>query len=311
MGRLLLELGPCLLLGLAAGRRWPQLADRLAPWLLRWGMPLSLMALLLRAGLQPQTASVAVLTLLTCSAGLLLTRTVRPLQRLLPQRSLQLGAVVGNTAYVGLPVAIALLPPQALAISITVDLVGTLVTWSLGPLLLAEARDARGPRRWGLIPLLLRTPVVRALLLAVPVALTPWGPAVGQALWWPARIVLWSLLTLVGMRLGALLSGPALSQGRRSWLAVLPASLIKLLLWPALMLPLALALRWPAWVVAAVVLQAAVPTAMSVLLLAEATPGRQRAEEVAMAARLVLVSTLAAALSIPLWSAALTALLRA
>ena len=31
----------------------------------------------------------------------------------------------------GLPVAIALLPPQALAISITVDLVGTLVTWQM------------------------------------------------------------------------------------------------------------------------------------------------------------------------------------
>ena len=216
-------------------------------------------------------------------------------------------AVLG-LGYVGLPVAIALLPPQALAISITVDLVGTLVTWSLGPLLLAEVH---GPRHWSLVPLLLRTPVVRALLLAIPVALTPWGAAVGQALWWPARIVLWSLLTLVGMRLGALLNGPALTQDRRAWLSVLPACLIKLLLWPALVLPLALALHWPAWVVAAVVLQAAVPTAMSVLLLAEATPGRERSEEVAMAARLVLVSTLAAALSIPLWSGVLTALLQA
>mgnify|MGYP006286503659 CR=1 FL=1 len=143
MGPLLLELGPCLLLGLAAGRSWPQLAGRLAPWLLCWGVPLSLMGLLLRAGLQPQTAGVAGLTVLSCSAGLLLTRTVPLLRRLLPQRSLQLGAVVGNTAYVGLPVAIALLPPQALAISITVDLVGTLVTWSLGPLLLAEVRSSK------------------------------------------------------------------------------------------------------------------------------------------------------------------------
>ena len=305
MGRLLLELGPCLLLGLASGRRWPRLADLLAPWLLRWGMPLSLMALLLRAGLQPQTIGVAVLTLISCSGGLLLTLNLPGLQRLLPQRSLQMGAVVGNTAYVGLPVAIALLPPQALAISITVDLVGTLVTWSIGPLLLAEAR---GPRRWGLLAPLLRTPVVRALLLALPVALTPWAPLVGQVLWWPARFVLWSLLTLVGMRLGALLSAPALTQDRSSWLAVLPATLCKLLLWPSLLLPVALLLPWPSWVVAAVVLQAAVPTAMSVLLLAEASPGLHRSEEVAMAARLVLVSTLAAALTIPLWSGVLSLL---
>ena len=305
MGRLLLELGPCLLLGLAAGRRWPQLADRLAPWLLRWGMPFSLMGLLLRAGLQPQTLGVAVLTLMSCSAGLLLTRSVPLLRRWLPRRSLQLGAVVGNTAYVGLPVAMALLPPQALAISITVDLVGTLVTWSLGPLLLAERG---GPRRWGLVPVLLRTPVVRALLLALPVALTPWASVVGHWLWWPARIVLWCLLALVGMRLGALLLGPEMGQDRQAWLGVVPATLLKLLVWPALLLPLAVALHWPDWVVAAVVLQAAVPTAMSVLLLAEASPGRHRSEEVATAARLVLVSTLAAALTIPLWSAVLLAL---
>ena len=306
MGPLLLELGPCLLLGLAAGRSWPQLAGRLAPWLLCWGVPLSLMGLLLRAGLQPQTAGVAGLTVLSCSAGLLLTRTVPPLRRLLPQRSLQLGAVVGNTAYVGLPVAIALLPPQALAISITVDLVGTLVTWSLGPLLLAEVRSSKP---WGLVPLLLQTPVVRALLLALPVALTPWASDVGRWLWWPARIVLWCLLGLVGMRLGALLQGPALGDDRGSWFAVVPATLFKLLVWPALILPLALALRWPTWVLTAVVLQAAVPTAMSVLLLAEASPGRHRSDEVAMAVRLVLVSTLTAAVTIPLWAFALAAFL--
>jgi predicted permease len=89
---------------------------------------------------------------------------------------------------------------------------------------------------------------------------------------------------------------------------VVPATLLKLLVWPALLLPLAAALHWPAWVVAAVVLQAAVPTAMSVLLLAEATPGRHRSEEVATAARLVLVSTLAAALTIPLWAVVLLTL---
>ena len=155
---------------------------------------------------------------------------------------------------------------------------------------------------------MLRTPVVRALLLALPVALTPWASAVGHWLWWPARIVLWCLLALVGMRLGALLLGPEMGQDRRAWLGVVPATLLKLLVWPALLLPLAAALHWPAWVVAAVVLQAAVPTAMSVLLLAEATPGRHRGEEVATAARLVLVSTLAAALTIPLWAVVLLAL---
>ena len=90
---------------------------------------------------------------------------------------------------------------------------------------------------------------------------------------------------------------------------MVPATLFKLLVWPALILPLALALRWPTWVLTAVVLQAAVPTAMSVLLLAEASPGRHRSDEVAMAVRLVLVSTLTAAVTIPLWAFALAAFL--
>lgn len=307
MGHLLLELGPCLLLGLAAGQRWPHLSERLSPWLLQWGMPLSLMGLLLRAGVQQQTPGVALLTLISCCFGLVFTRSLPVVRQLLPRRALQLGAVVGNTAYVGLPVAIALLPPRALAISITVDFVATLVTWSLGPILLS---DSQRYRPWSLIPLLLRTPVVRALILATPVALTPWATEVGHWLWLPARIVLWCLLTLVGMRLGALLHGPAMVADLDGWVQLLPATLIKLLLWPGLTLAVVSLFGWPAWMVGAVVLQAAVPTAMSVLLLAEASPSRCRQEEVAAAARLVVATTIASAITIPLWSLVLTLLLQ-
>jgi len=54
MLRVLLELAPCLLAGLWLGRWQPQWPERLAPPLLRWGMPVSLVALLLRAGLPSQ-----------------------------------------------------------------------------------------------------------------------------------------------------------------------------------------------------------------------------------------------------------------
>jgi predicted permease len=70
----------------------------------------------------------------------------------------------------------------------------------------------------------------------------------------------------------------------------------KLLLFPALMLLLALVLGLPPLIREAVVLQAAAPTAVSVLLLAEAS-GR----EVKEAAGLVLWSTLIALGSVPLW----------
>ena len=292
MLNLLLELGPCLIGGLWLGRRYPALPQQLAPPLLRWGIPISITGLLLKGGLQTGNASAALITLLITATGLLLTRHWQLLSRALPQRSLQLGAVVGNTAYFGLPVAIALLPPQALSFSITYDLVGTLVTWGLGPLLLGDQ-----PRSWRQqIEPVLHSPVVRALLVALPLALSPWSAKLAQWLWLPARLVLWLMLLLVGMRLAGLLQQPRQTPPQAG-LAL--AVLLKLLLLPALVLAMSLALALPPVLRQALVLQAAAPTAMSVLLLAEAS--QQKGRETIPAARLVLWSTLLALLSVPLW----------
>jgi len=64
-----------------------------------------------------------------------------------------------------MPVAITLLPAQALSTSITYDLISTLVTWGLGPLLLWDrARDWKP---------LLNNPVVVAVLIALPLGISP------------------------------------------------------------------------------------------------------------------------------------------
>jgi predicted permease len=289
MLHLLLELAPCLLCGMALGRVRPQWRHHLAPLLLRWGVPISLVGLLLKGGLHTGNLQVALLSLVLTGGGLLLTQ--HPwCQRLLPRRSLQLGAVVGNTAYFGLPVALALLPPEALSFSITYDLVGTLVTWSLGPLLLNGERA----RPVQLLQQLLATPVVQALLVAVPLLISPWHAPIAAALWWPARLVIWLMLLLVGMRLGLLLGQRIEPTGLR------PALLIKLLGLPAVALLLTRALGWAPLLRDALVLQAAAPTAMSVLLLAEAST--QQSRESLPAAQLVLWSTLLSLISVPLWA---------
>jgi predicted permease len=100
----------------------------------------------------------------------------------------------------------------------------------------------------------------------------------------------------------------AIQLPRRLW-AVLA---VKLLLFPLVLLGLCLLLgrtplALPPLATAAVVLQAAAPTAVAVLLLAEATPQRQTAT-VQAAAGLVLVSTLLALLTVPLWARVLAAL---
>ena len=296
MLRLLFELAPCLICGMGVARLTPQLPERLAPPLLRWGVPISLVGLLLKGGLHSGNLQAALFSLVLTLGGLLLTQGWPVLQRSLPQRSLQLGAVVGNTAYFGLPVALTLLPPEALSFSITYDLVGTLVTWSLGPLLLDGAR-VRPRQRMGQ---LLQSPVVQAVLVAAPLLVSPWRDPIAAVLWWPARLVLWLMLALVGMRLGLLLGQPQRPDGLG--LAVL----LKLVALPAVALVATVLLGWAPVLRDALVLQAAAPTAMAVVLLAEAS--QQKSRESIPAAQLVLWSTLIAMLSVPLWALLLTQL---
>ena len=108
-------------------------------------------------------------------------------------------------------------------------------------------------------------------------------------------------LLLLGMRLGVMLrsgevNAPALEVLR-------PALLAKLLLLPAVMWALAAITAQPALVRDVLVLQAAAPTAISVLLIAEAS-----SRDVSEAAGLVFASTLLALFSVPLWWLLLQAL---
>jgi predicted permease len=291
----LLELGPALALGLLLGGRWPQLPARLAPPLVNWGVPFSLTGLLLRAGVDWRYGQVALLALLAVALGLLLVRGwFRG-----PHE--QLAAVVGNTAYFGIPAALALLPPEAVGYAISYDLAATLFTWCLGPLLLAGQRLQLQP----LLRALAASPASRGLLAATVLQLTPWSGVLAVWLWWPARVVVLLSLLLVGMRLA---QRTAIQLPPRLW-AVLA---VKLLLFPLALLGLCLLLArtplaLPPLALAAVVLQAAAPTAVAVLLLAESTPQRQAAM-VQTAAGLVMVSTLLALITVPLWARLLAGL---
>ncbi len=304
MLRFLLELVPCLGLGLLLGMRFPGLPGRLAPPLITWGIPISLVALLLRSGFQAELLTAALMAAAASGLGLLLLR-LPALGRCIPEGSLQLGCVVGNTAYWGLPVALALLPPEAIGFTIAFDLMATLITWSLGPLLVD--RRATGVRRQ--LQVLATSPAMRGLALALLLHQTPWSAVLAQWLWWPARLVVLVALALVGMRLGLMLRRrPAGTAGPAGGSALVAPLVGKLLVLPAAMLLLAGLLGLPSPLRDAVVLQAAAPTAISVLLLTEAAAagrqeaaaaGRRQASDVV--ASLVLWSTALALVSVPLW----------
>ena len=292
--RLLLEVLPCLVLGVLLEWRWPKLSRRLSPPLIRYGVPLSVLGMLLRSGLERSMLWAGLLALVGIGAGLALLRWLPGLRQLLPLPALQLGAVAGNTAYFGFPVVMALLPPAAMGTAVAYDLAATLLIWGLGPVLLTGERLQGRP----LMRALANSPASRALVLALLVGLTPWSQPLGDLLAVPARLVLLLALTILGIHLGPLLRQPP-AERLNPW-HLWPALTIKLLIFPAAMLALSLLTPLPPLARQAVVLQAAAPTAVAVLLLSEASPASNDGSS-ARAATLVLWSTAIALGSVPLW----------
>jgi predicted permease len=137
---------------------------------------------------------------------------------------------------------------------------------------------------------------------------TPWQTTITTALWMPSRVVIVLALIVVGMRLAGL--SEERSEARHNTAMpntqsnALNAALgCKLLLFPALVLGLSLVLPISAFARQALVLQAAAPTAISVLLMAETEQADSSA-----AAQLIWRSTLLAMVTVPIWAVLLKTL---
>ncbi len=298
MLRFLLELVPPLLIGFWAGGRHGTLSTRLASPLVRFGVPISVMGLLLKGGLSGdmvQAAGVAVLAM-----GLVLVGGARlPGMATLASPTLRLGSCTGNTAYFGVPLALAFLPDEALPISIGYDLGATLLTWSVGPLLIgAQATGAQRLR--GLLSSVAASPATRGLLGALLIQATPWSALLTDALWWPSRAVILLALMVLGMRLGSIHRRGITPAARP--LQLLRPLLAKLMLYPTFLFLLGSLLRLDPLMVQAVALQGAAPTAISLLLIAESVGADQE-----RAAGLVFWSTLLALVTTPAWGMLLRA----
>lgn len=296
---LFVELIPSLGLGLWIGWLKPGWTRPVAMPLVRFGVPISLMGLLLKGGIHWSMAMNALIAALAIGLWMLglqrLPREAKPVD----SPALQIGCAVGNTAYFGIPVALALLPSQALPISIGYDLGATLLAWSLGPFWLKQ--EAGGWRE--LMGHVMSSPATRGLLAALIVKATPWSNAIASALWLPSRLVIVLALVVVGMRLGSIQSAranatqPATQLANRSNNQQLHAALAcKLLLFPAWVWLLCSLLSLEPLTCQALVLQGAAPASISMLLMAE-----QAGRDAEQAASLLLRSTLLALVSVPLW----------
>lgn len=256
------------------------------------------MGLLLKGGINRSLLSSAVLAASVIVLILGMIRAWSSRQKQPASSALQLGSCVGNTAYFGIPVALALLPSDVLTISIGYDFGATLLTWGLGPLWLAESQQGSRQDRWRMLfNHLSSSPATRGLLGATIVMATPWKTAVTDSLWLPSRIVIVMALMVVGMRLASLCSQDSSETPHHDSFHLNAALGFKLLLFPACMFGISLMLPISTAARQALVLQAAAPTAISVLLIAETEQADSDG-----AAKLILRSTILAMITVPIWA---------
>lgn len=189
-----------------------------------------------------------------------------------------------NVGFIGYPVAVALFGPQALFYAVILVLPFNLLSFTLGPLMLA------GAKRFSLRQTF--SPCVVASILALFLALARLRPpaVVGEAVEFVGGITVpLSLLfvgsLLAGLPLGRLLASP------RLWLL----TAVRLLVMPAALCPI---LRWmgtEAMILGIAVTQMAMPAAVNGSLLCMEYGG-----DAECMAQITFVSTLASIITIPL-----------
>ncbi len=294
---LLSELIPCLLIGYLLGRFKKDLSLTISRPLICYGIPISLMGILLKSGLELPLIESAALALVAIGSIMTILNRVTGIKKLIPNRTLQLGSAFGNTGYFGIPVSIALLPPSALIYSIGFDLGATLAIWSLGPILLKHPSIILNSYSYwkNFIKAIFSSPAVKGLIGALIVHSSPWNEQLTALLWIPSRVVIVLALVIVGMRLSWLRKAN-FSRIKIQIIFIKNALIMKLVGLPIIMLIISSAIRIPSVMREALVLQSAAPTAISVLLISQAATNDEQE-----ATSLVVLSTFIALISIPAW----------
>ena len=96
------------------------------------------MGLLLKEGIDINLIKSAFLAFFLIGFLIVLINTVPIFKNRLPDYTLQLAGLIGNTSFLGIPIAIALLPSTTINFTIGFDLGTTLFAWIFGPIFLQE-----------------------------------------------------------------------------------------------------------------------------------------------------------------------------
>ena len=282
------------MLGFFIGRIKPKLSENISIVLIKYGIPISVMGLLLKAGINIDLIKSSLIAFCSISSLFLLINTIPKTRKIFPNYSLQLGGVIGNTSFLGIPIAIALLPTSIINFTIGFDIGTTLFAWIFGPILLQKEKSQSSKFNLKMIILsIFNSPASKGTLGASLVYLISLDSYIGEILWIPARIVIILAIVVVGSRLGIITKKKSnlLNFNSEVWNSIF----LKLLFFPLLIYITTIIFKFEKPEVLALVLQAGTPSAISTILMAEAYKTNQD-----LAAKTLFLTTICSLITIPL-----------
>ena len=215
------------------------------------------------------------------------------LKKRLPNYTLQLAGLIGNTSFLGIPIAIALLPSTTINFTIGFDLGTTLFAWIFGPFFLQEKSQNKNiPNIKGLLNALINSPASRGIIGVLLAYFFGINEILGNYLWIPARVVIALAIIIVGTRLGIITNQKERISDLNEEIKF--SILLKLLILPFIIFLLCKFFNFNFYQSSAVILQAGTPTAISTILMAEAYGVKQR-----IASKILFTTTLISIITIP------------
>ena len=215
------------------------------------------------------------------------------LKKKLPNHTLQLAGLIGNTSFLGIPIAIALLPTKTINFTIGFDLGTTLFAWIFGPFFLQEKSQNKNiPNIKGLLNALINSPASRGIVGVLLAYILQINNILGEYLWIPAKIVIFFAIIIVGTRLGII------TNEKDNFFEINDeikfAILLKLFILPVIVFFISKFLNFDYYQSSAVILQAGTPTAISTILMAEAYDVKQK-----IASKILFTTTIISIVTIP------------
>tara|TARA_B100000886_G_scaffold84886_1_gene55560 strand:- start:39 stop:839 length:801 start_codon:yes stop_codon:yes gene_type:complete len=251
------------------------------------------MGLLLKEGIDINLIKSAFLAFSLIGFLIVVINTCAIFKNRISNYTLQLAGLIGNTSFLGIPIAIAILPSTTINFTIGFDLGTTLFAWIFGPFLLQENFEKKKlPNIEGLLNALVNSPASRGIVGVLLAYLFQIDGILGNYLWVPARIVIALAIIIVGTRLGIITNqkGKIFDLNEEIKYSIF----LKLFILPFIVFLISNFLNFNFYQSSAVILQAGTPTAISTILMAEAYDVKQK-----IASKILFTTTLISIVTIP------------